>query len=118
MKVTGPALRVTIIVNESDTWRHRPLFNEIVQRARQAGLAGAAVFRGIEGYGASSVVHTNRLLSLSEDLPVAVVIVDTEEAVRAFLPRLDDLGIGGVIALDQVEVVRHVHDAGDREEKR
>ena len=62
-----------------------------MHRAHAAGLAGASVFRGIEGFGASSLIHTSRLLSLSEDLPVAVVIVDTEERVRAFLPQLDEL---------------------------
>lgn len=118
MKVTGSALRVTIIINESDTWHHKPLFNEIVQRARTAGLAGAAVFRGIEGFGSSSLIHTTRLLSLSEDLPVAVVIIDAEERIREFLPRLDELRLGGVVALDPVEVIRHVPDAEQPREER
>ncbi|SEG87085.1 hypothetical protein SAMN05216223_11835 [Actinacidiphila yanglinensis] len=118
MKVTGSALRVTIIINESDTWHHKPLFNEIVQRARTAGLAGAAVFRGIEGFGSSSLIHTTRLLSLSEDLPVAVVIIDAEERIREFLPRLDELRLGGVVALDPVEVTRHVPDAERPQEER
>jgi len=62
-----------------------------VHRAHQAGLAGASVLRGIEGYGASNHIHTTRILSLSEDLPVAIVIVDDEDRVRAFLPQLDEL---------------------------
>jgi PII-like signaling protein len=66
------------------------------------------VIRGIEGYGASSHIHTTRLLSLSEDLPVAIVIVDTEEKVRAFLPQLDELITEGLVVLDPVEVVRYV----------
>ena len=67
--IDGPALRLTIFIGESDRWHHKPLYTEIVHRAHAAGLAGASVLRGIEGYGASSRIHTNRLLSLSEDLP-------------------------------------------------
>ncbi|MET9799667.1 DUF190 domain-containing protein [Streptomyces sp. NPDC006368] len=106
------SLRLTVLVGESDRWHHRPLHTEIVHRAREAGLAGASVFRGVEGFGASSLIHTARLLSLSEDLPVAVVIVDSEERVRAFLPRLEELmtaggGPGsGLVTLEPCEVVR------------
>ncbi|WP_236241919.1 DUF190 domain-containing protein [Streptomyces sp. CC228A] len=104
---TGRALRLTVFVGESDQWHHRPLYAEIVHRAHQAGLAGASVFRGIEGFGASSMVHTSRLLSLSEDLPVAVVVVDDEPRVRAFLPELDGLMTGGLVTLDPCEAVRY-----------
>ncbi|MGQ4371939.1 DUF190 domain-containing protein [Streptomyces violaceoruber] len=107
-RLTGTALRVTIFVGENDTWHHRPLHSEIVHRAHKAGLAGASVFRGVEGFGASSLIHTTRLLSLSEDLPVAVVIVDTEERVRAFLPQLDELVAEGLVILDDCEVIRYV----------
>lgn len=106
--IDGPALRLTIFVGESDRWHHRPLYTEIVHRAHAAGLAGASVLRGIEGYGASSRIHTNRLLSLSEDLPIVVVIVDTEERVRAFLPQLDELVTEGLVMVDPVEVIRYV----------
>ncbi|MFE9017554.1 DUF190 domain-containing protein [Streptomyces sp. NPDC007808] len=105
---TGSALRLTVYVGEHDTWHHKPLHSEIVHRAHTAGLAGASVFHGIEGFGASSLVHTSRLLSLSEDLPVAVVIVDTEERVRAFLPQLDELLTEGLVTLDHCEVVRYL----------
>lgn len=103
----GRALRLTIFVDDSDTWHHRPLYTEIVHRAHAAGLAGASVFHGLEGFGTTSIVHTTRLLSMADDLPVAVTIVDTEERIRAFLPRLDDLLTGGLAILDEVEVVRH-----------
>lgn len=112
MRLTGPALRVTIFIGESDTWHHRPLYTEIVHRAHAAGLAGASVFRGIEGFGASSLIHTTRLLSLSEDLPLAIVIVDTEERVRAFLPQLDELVVEGLVILDDCEVIRYVGRGG------
>lgn len=103
---TERALRLTVLVGESDGWHHRPVYTEIVHRARAAGLAGASVFRGIEGFGASSMIHTQRLLSLSEDLPVAVVIVDTEEKVRAFLPLIEELTGGSPVVLDACELVR------------
>ncbi|MFJ2814840.1 DUF190 domain-containing protein [Streptomyces sp. NPDC091279] len=106
--LTGPALRLTVYIGENDTWHRKPLYTEIVHRAHAAGLAGASVFRGVEGFGASSLIHTSRLLSLSEDLPVAIVVVDTEERVRAFLPQLDALVDGGLVTLDACEVVRHV----------
>jgi PII-like signaling protein len=108
MTLDGPALRLTVFVGETDQWHHHPVYTEIVHRAHRAGLAGASVVRGIEGYGASSRVHTSRILSLSEDLPVAVVIIDTEDKVRAFLPQLDELVEEGLVVLDPVEVVRYV----------
>jgi uncharacterized protein len=113
-RLTGKALRVTVFIGENDTWHHKPLFTEIVHRARAAGLAGASVFRGIEGFGASSLIHTSRLLSLSEDLPVAVVIVDAAERVRAFLPQLDELVDEGLVILDEVEVIRYAGREAER----
>ena len=112
-RLTGRALRVTVFIGENDTWHHRPLYTEIVHRARAAGLAGASVFRGVEGFGASSLIHTTRLLSLSEDLPVAIVLVDTEERVRAFLPDLDELVGEGLVILDDCEVVRYAGRPAD-----
>ncbi|MFE9450432.1 DUF190 domain-containing protein [Streptomyces sp. NPDC006739] len=106
-RLTGSALRLTVFVGENDTWHHKPLYSEIVHRAHAAGLAGASVFRGIEGFGASSLIHTSRLLSLSEDLPVAIVVVDTEDRVRAFLPQLDELVGEGMVTLDECEVIRY-----------
>jgi len=108
VKLDGPALRLTIFIGEDDRWHHRPLYTEIVHRAHAAGLAGASVLRGVEGYGASSRIHTTRLLSLSEDLPIVVVIIDTEERIRAFLPQLDELVGEGLVILDPVEVIRYV----------
>ncbi|MEW2407988.1 DUF190 domain-containing protein [Streptomyces griseoviridis] len=111
-RLTGTALRLTVFIGENDVWHHKPLYSEIVHRAHAAGLAGASVFRGVEGFGASSRIHTSRLLSLSEDLPVAVVVVDTEERIRAFLPQLDELVQDGFVTLDACEVVRYVGHEG------
>jgi PII-like signaling protein len=108
MRLQGPATRLTIFVGEDDTFHHKPLYSEIVHRAHAAGLAGASVLRGIEGYGASSRIHTTRLLSLSEDLPIAIVIVDTEGKIRDFLPQLDELVSEGLVIVDPVEVIRYV----------
>lgn len=112
-RLTGSALRLTVFVGESDTWHHRPLYAEIVHRAHAAGLAGASVFRGIEGFGASSLIHTSRLLSLSEDLPIAVVIVDSAPRVRAFLPQLDDIVTEGLVTLEDCEVIRYAGRGDD-----
>ncbi len=108
MRLEGSAVRLTIFVGEDDHWHHRPVYSEIVHHAHSAGLAGASVLRGVEGYGATSRIHTTRLLSLSEDLPMVIVLVDTEEKIRAFLPQLDELVTEGLVIIDPVEVIRYV----------
>lgn len=108
MSLQGPAKRLTIFIGESDHYRHHSLTSEIVERARRAGLAGCSVFRGTEGFGATGHLHTARLLSLSEDLPVAIVIIDAEARIREFLPTLDELITGGLVIVEDVEVVRYV----------
>lgn len=107
MHLRGPARRLTIFIGEADRWHHHSLSSEIVRRAHDAGLAGASVFRGIEGFGASSRIHTTRLLSLSEDLPIAIVIVDDAERIATFLPQLDELVTEGLVIVDDVEVVTY-----------
>lgn len=111
MRPTRPAYRLTIFVGEGDQYHHTPLYAEIVRRAHRAGLAGASVFRGIEGYGTSSRIHTSRLLSLGENLPVCVVIVDDEHRIRRFLPQLDEMIGDGLVTLEPVEVYHR--DPGD-----
>lgn len=108
MTLHGPSVRLSIYIGESDQWHHKPLYTEIVHRAHAAAMAGASVFRGFEGFGASNHLHTTRMLSLSEDLPLVVVIIDTEEKIRGFLPQVEDLVTNGLITLETVDVVRYV----------
>jgi uncharacterized protein len=108
MKLEGHQQRLTIYIGESDRHGHTPLATEIVQRAHAAGIAGASVFRGVEGYGASNHIHTTRILSLSDDLPIAIVIVDTSEAIDAFVPQLDELISEGLVVREDIEVVKYV----------
>jgi len=108
MRLHGRAKRLTVFVGESDRYRHKPLHVEIVHRAYQAGLAGASVLRGIEGFGASQHVHTTRILSLSEDLPIVIVIVDDADRIERFALELDELITEGLVVIDDVQVVRYV----------
>ena len=108
MKLTGPARRLTVFVGEGDRYGHHALATEIVSRAHAAGLAGATVLRGVEGFGASNHLHTTRMLSLSDDLPVVIVIVDSAERIDAFLPQLDELMSEGLAIVDEVEIVGYV----------
>jgi len=117
MSLQGPATRLSIFVKEDDQWHHRPLYTEIVHRAHRAGLAGASVFRGVEGYGKSEHIHTTRILSLAEDLPCLIVIVDTEEKIRGFLPQVDELITEGLVILDPVEVIKYVGRRGTAEDE-
>ena len=114
MKLEGQQQRLTIYIGESDRHGHTPLATEIVQRAHAAGIAGASVFRGVEGYGASNHIHTTRILSLSDDLPMAIVIVDRPDAIASFLPQLDELISEGLVVLEDVEVVKYVGRGADR----
>jgi PII-like signaling protein len=106
------ARRLMIFIGESDRYHHHTLSAEIVQRAQRAGLAGCSVFRGVEGFGASRRLHTTHVLSLSEDLPIAIVIVDTAEHIDAFVPQLDELIDEGLVIVDDVEVLRYVGRSG------
>ena len=101
----GAILRLTVLVGEGDVVGHKPLYPEIVHRAHAAGLRGASVFRGIEGFGQGSTIHTNRLLDLSRDLPVAIVIIDAAERVLAFVRDAAELWGTGLAVLDEVTLV-------------
>src|SRR6476646_11181310 len=107
MKLRGPAQRLMIFVGETDEWHHKPVYTEIVHLAHAAGPAGASVLRGIEGYGASQHVHTTRLLSLTEDLPIVIVMVDDADRIDRFALELDELITEGLVVIDDIEAVRY-----------
>lgn len=111
-RMTTRAARVTVYVGESDRVGGRPLYTEIVHRAREAGLAGATVVRGLEGFGASQIVHTTRLLTFSEDLPMVITIVDTPDRLDAFLPELDRLVAGGLVVREELDVIKYASPDG------
>ncbi len=105
MKSQSEGQLLRIFIGESDHWEGRPLYEAIVHRARAAGLAGATVIRGLEGFGAHSRLHTTRILRLSEDLPVVVEIVDEAGKIEAFLPALDEMVDEGMVTLEKVRVI-------------
>ena len=100
----GEGLLIRIFIGESDRHEGLPLYQWIVRKARSEGLAGATVLRGVEGFGASSRLHTTKILRLSEDLPIVVEIVDREERARAFLELLDEVVGQGLVTVEKVDV--------------
>lgn len=109
MKLTGEAELVRVFIGEADRHSGKPLYEAIVQAAREAGLAGATVLRGVLGFGANSRIHSAKILRLSEDLPIVVEIVDRPEAIAEFLPVLDDLMGEGLVTLERVRVITYRH---------
>ena len=99
----GKLLR--IFIGEQDKWRGQPLYEAIVHLARKQGLAGATCLKGFLGYGAKSHLHTVKLLRLSEDLPIVIEIVDSQERIQAFLPHLDSMIQDGLVTLERAEVL-------------
>ncbi len=113
MKLEGKAKMLRIHFGEDDKWQGKPLYEAIVNKCRELDIAGATVLRGIEGYGASSIIHKQHLL-LSSDRPIMVAVVDTEQNIQKLLPALDEMVDEGLIAMSEVEVIRYVHQDGMR----
>ncbi|MBI3365599.1 MAG: DUF190 domain-containing protein [Ignavibacteriae bacterium] len=112
MKLSGEGKLLRIFLGEADKFEHKPLYEVIVRQARECGLAGATVLRGVEGFGAvSRTIHTAKILRLSEDLPIVIEIVDTEEKIKSFLLTVDELfekvGCGGMITVEKVEIIKY-----------
>lgn len=107
MKIEGEAKRIRVYIGESDHWHGKPLHVAIVERCRQEGFAGATVFRGIEGFGAHSRIHTSSILRLSEDLPIVVEIVDKPERAEILVAMLDEMVSEGLVTVEDVHVLKY-----------
>jgi len=114
MKLEGKAKMLWIHFGEDDKWNDKPLYRAIVQKCRELDIAGDTVFRGIEGYGASTLIHRSHLLSFSSDAPLMVSVIDSEDKVQKLLPFLDEMVDEGLIAMSEVEVIKYVHQEGAR----
>jgi PII-like signaling protein len=107
MHVPREAVLLRIFIGENDRIKGRPLYEAIVLKAREAGLAGATVLRGPMSFGKSSTLHTAKVLRLSEDLPIVIEIVDTQEKIDRFLPVLDPMMGSGLVTLERVQVLQY-----------
>ena len=106
-KLSGERVLMRIFIGASDKHGHIPLYEALVELFRKEGFAGATVLRGVAGFGAHSVYHTDKLLRLSLDLPIIVEAVDTQEKIDALMPRIDEMMNGGMITLEQATVIRY-----------
>ena len=111
MKLPSEAELLRIFIGESDRYGGRPLHEVIVESARERGMAGATVLRGLLGFGAHSRIHTAKILRLSEDLPIVIEIVDSPERINAFLPVLDEMIGEGLITLEPIQVIAYRHNS-------
>ena len=103
----GDQLLVRIFIGESDRWKHQPLSTALLERLRKEGFAGATIFQGVAGFGARSVLHTAHLLRLSEDLPIVIEIVDSEEHVARLIPILDEMVAEGLVTVEKARVIKY-----------
>jgi len=109
-RLVGEQVLMRIFIGESDRHGHRPLHEALVELLRKEGFAGATVLRGVSGFGAHSVYHTQKLLDLSADLPLVVEVVDSQERIDAVMPAIDAMMGGGMITLEKATVIRYSHD--------
>ena len=105
--LNGQQVLVRIFIGESDKWHHRPLYQALLERLRQEGFAGATVFRGLAGFGAHSVVHTTSILRLSEDLPILVEVVESEDRMDLLTEILDEMVPEGLVTIEKVRVLKY-----------
>ncbi len=107
VKISGPGKRLAIYIGESDRYEGKPLYQAIVRTLKREGLAGVTVLRGLEGFGAHSRIHSTQLLRLSSDLPIVIVVVDSEKYINKALPVLDNMVQEGLMTLEDVEVIKY-----------
>jgi PII-like signaling protein len=113
MHIPKEAVLLRIFIGETDKFQGKPLYEAIVLKAREVHLAGATVLRGPMGFGHSSRLHTAKILRLSEDLPLIIEIVDSEDKINAFLPLLDAMMGSGLVTMEKVKIVQYGEDAAD-----
>ncbi|MBI1854190.1 MAG: DUF190 domain-containing protein [Planctomycetes bacterium] len=109
MLTNGEGVLLRVFIGDSDRWQGQPLFEAIVRRARELGLAGATVLHGPMGFGAHSRIHTAKVLQLSQDLPVVIEIVDTDDRIQQLLATLDQMIPEGLVTLEKVRIVKYAH---------
>ena len=107
MRIPEDGQLLRIFIGESDRWRGKPLYEVIILKAREIGIAGATMIRGMMGYGAASRIHTAKILRLSEDLPVVIEIVDSPEKIAAFLPIIEEMVQEGLVTVENVRVLQY-----------
>jgi PII-like signaling protein len=112
MQIPHEAILLRFFIGENDRWEHRPLYEAIVLKAREMQLGGATVLRGPMGFGHSSRLHTAKILRLSEDLPLVIEIVDSEEKINEFVPTLDSMMGSGLVTMEKVRVLQYGARAG------
>lgn len=110
MTINEDGILLRVFIGESDRYEHKPLFEAIVRKVRELGLSGATVLRGVEGFGANSVVHRASLLEMSMDLPIVVEIVDTEPKIKTLLPHLETMVQEGMITMEYVVILMYRHN--------
>ena len=107
MKIPADGKLLRIFIGEQDKWHDQPLYEAIIHLAKKEGMAGATAIKGFMGFGAKSRMHTAKILRLSEDLPIVIEMVDSEEKINKFLPHLDDMVKEGLITLEKANVIRY-----------
>jgi PII-like signaling protein len=109
MKISEDGQLLRIFIGESDRWHGQPLYEAIVLKAREMGIAGATMLRGLMGFGAASRIHTAKILRLSEDLPIIIEIVDSADKIEALLPVIDEMVGEGLVTLEKVRILQYRH---------
>jgi PII-like signaling protein len=108
-KLTGEKVLMRIFTGEQKRYGHKPLYEALVELFRKEGLAGATVLRGVSGFGAHRIYHTQKLLELSVDLPIVIEVVETQEKIDAIMPKVDEMIESGLVTLEKVTVIRYTH---------
>lgn len=115
MNIEGKGKIMRIFIGEDDHYNHEPLYHAIIKLLKEEGLAGGTVIKGIEGFGANSRIHTSRILSLSEDLPIVIEVVDKEERIKQILPKIKERVEDGLVTLEDCEIALYAHEEKNKE---